>query len=104
MPRKKILKPLPFIPQIVHDDEGNEYLIDEPLIPPPGHHKTEKAKRAKMAIVRDILKHPNDWDLSTASNLAQSAEHTEFQSKSGDDSALRKGYQKILGMLSVFKK
>ena len=41
MPRKK---KTPFQPYTVYDDDGEEYLVDEPLIPPPQHHKTEKAK------------------------------------------------------------
>lgn len=105
MPRKKLVKPPPFTPKIVHDDEGNEYLIDEPLIPPPGHHKTEKAKRGKMAIVRDILKHPNDWNLESGYEFAKSAIKQGFRRANiiQDDSALRRGYKQVLGMLSCFK-
>ena len=105
MPRKKPPKQPPFEPYTVYDDEGNEYLIDEPLIPQPEHHKQVKAKRTKLSICNDIQKNPDKWDLSTASKFARSAEFTEFKSPNGDDdSALRKGYKKILGMLSVFKK
>ena len=103
MPRKKTPKQPPFEPYTVYDDDGEEYLLDQPLIPPPKHHKQEKEKRAKLAILRDILKSPSKWNLKTASTFARSAEETEFQSESGDNSALRKGYKKLLGILSVFK-
>ena len=103
MPRKKVPKPPLFSPYTIQDDEGNEYLVDQPLIPPPKHHKQEKEKRAKLAIVRDVLKSHSKWNLKTASKFARSAEGTGLECISGDDSALRKGYKKVLGMLSVFK-
>jgi len=103
MPRKKTPKQPPFEPYTVYDDEGNEYLIDEPLIPQPEHHKQVKAKRTKLAICNAIQKNPDKWNLKTASKFARSAEGTGLECISGDDSALRKGYKKVLGMLSAFK-
>jgi hypothetical protein len=104
MPRMKKPKQPPFEPYTVCDDDGEEYLIDEPLFPSPKHHKKAKAIRSRMDICNNILDNPDKWDLSTASKFARSADLTEFQSESGDNSALRKGYKKLLGMLSVFKR
>jgi hypothetical protein len=102
MPRKKTIKPPPFEPYTVFDDEGNEHLIETPIIGARKHHKELKATRAKIAICDDINKHPSKWDLTTPSKFAKCAGKTLFSSEHGDDSALRKGYKRVKSLLALF--
>lgn len=101
----KTPKKPPFKPYKIYDDEGNEYLVDQPLIPPPKHHKQEKEKRARLAISRNILNNPERWDLGSGYKFARSAITAGFcrANIEPDTSTLRRYYKKVLGMLSCFK-
>ena len=102
MPRKKTVKPPPFKPYWVTDDEGIDHYIDIPLVGPPQHYSQIKSMQRKIAICDDISRNPEKWDLSTPSKFAISAEETDFASPSGDDSRLRKNFKHIKGLLSLF--
>ena len=103
MPRKK---KTPFQPYTVYDDDGEKYLVDEPLIPPPQHHKTEKAKRVTLKIVNEITSNPSKWDLTSGYKFADSAQNAGFHRPNihdDDTSALRRRYKRVLGILDLFK-
>ncbi|MCX7102763.1 MAG: hypothetical protein NTX38_15095 [Methylobacter sp.] len=105
MPRKKVPKPPLFSPYTIHDEEGNEYLADEPLIPPPKHHKTEKANRLNLAIWKDITKNSDKWDLRSGYKFNASAVAAGFRRANveTDDRAHRRRFKAVKGLLSLFR-
>ncbi len=104
MPRKKAPKPPLFSPYTIHDEEGNEFLVDEPLIQPPKHHKTEKANRLNLAIWKDITKNSDKWDLRSGYKFNTSAVAAGFRRANvvTDDRAHRRRFKAVKGLLSLF--